>query len=456
MGYLEKIYDRSPIFFQNFMTSTLGFIQKKQRYGKEYFEHLKYLEDFNRLSYARKSEIQFKMFKQFITDAKNNSPLYAELYKDIDLDTINSFEDAKKLPFVDKEILRSNIDKVYTIPKKGAVLGFTGGTTGKALCVRFTREDFERRMAALDSFKSRHGFDNLQMKKATFNGKSLVPVSQKEKIFWRYNAPCKQMMYSTFNITEENLKYYVESLNRFKPVAIDGFFMAMCDVASYIERNNLKLTFKPVAIFPTSETITDGGRELLERVFGCKVYNQYASSEGAPFVTECRCGRLHLDMASGYIEEIDPQTHEVAVTSFTTHGTPLIRYKIGDCIKLSAGTSCECGAESVIAESIDGRKMSYLYSSDGAKISEANISNMFKHIPPSIIHTQAVQNEIGVVELYMVTDEKSYKKEYEKILYEEFYSRFGKDSTLNIHYVDSIPRASSGKFRLVVNNVDKG
>ena len=63
---------------------------------------------------------------------------------------------------------------------------------------------------------------------------------------------------------------------------------------------------------------------------------------------------------------------------------------------------------------------------------------------------------MGVVELYLVTDKNKYRKEYEKIIFEEFYSRFGTDSVLNIHYVDSIPRASSGKFRLVVNNVDKG
>lgn len=81
---------------------------------------------------------------------------------------------------------------------------------------------------------------------------------------------------------------------------------------------------------------------------------------------------------------------------------------------------------------------------------------MLKHIPQSIIQAQVVQNRIGEVELYMVIDKNKYVKEYEKLIYDEFYIRFGTDSVLNIHYVDSIPRASSGKFRLVVNNVDKG
>lgn len=83
------------------------------------------------------------------------------------------------------------------------------------------------------------------------------------------------------------MRYYIESLNKFKPESIDRFFMSMCDLVGYIERDKISSTFKPVAIFPTSETITDSGRELLERVFGWKVYDQYVSSEGAPFVTEC-------------------------------------------------------------------------------------------------------------------------------------------------------------------------
>ncbi len=163
----------------------------------------------------------------------------------------------------------------------------TGGTTGKSLQVTMTYNDMMRRMAMLDHFKAKVGFEHRKMRRATFNGKHIIPPSQNKKVFWRYNAACKQKIYSSFHITEENMKYYVEDLNRFKPQALDGFFTSMCDIAGYIERHKIELSFKPVAIFPTSETLTDEGRELLERVFGCKVYNQYASSERAPFVNEC-------------------------------------------------------------------------------------------------------------------------------------------------------------------------
>src|SRR5699024_5910576 len=127
-------------------------------------------------------------------------------------------------------------------------------------------------------------------------------------------------------------------------VALDGFITSLTDIASFIERNSLTLDFQPLAIFPTAETVTPGNRDLLERVFNCRVYDQYASSEGAPFITECSLGSLHIEMSSGFFENL-PGSDEVLVTSFQTHGTPLIRYRIGDSIKMNHTASCRCGRE---------------------------------------------------------------------------------------------------------------
>ena len=87
--------------------------------------------------------------------------------------------------------------------------------------------------------------------KATL-GKHILPPNQKKKVFWRYNAAIKQMVYSSFHLTEENIPYYIESLNRFQPQAIDGFPFSMYDIATYMIRHNAKLDFTPIAIFPTA------------------------------------------------------------------------------------------------------------------------------------------------------------------------------------------------------------
>lgn len=453
MGFLEIIYDNTPIFFQNIMVSVSGYQRNRNRYGQVYLEHLKFLEDFDTWPLERKLEYQRNELIKFINYAYENSTFYRELYKDIDITSIKNVEDLKVLPIVDKEMLRKNIEKVVTIPRKGAVEGHTGGTTGKSLVVFNTREDSMKRMAMLDHFKSRVGFIHRQMKRATFNGKHIVPPNQKAKVFWRYNAACNQMIYSSFHITEKNMKYYVESLNKFKPHALDGFFMSMCDIAGYIERHNIKLEFQPIAIFPTSETLTQSGRELLERVFKCKVYDQYASSEGAPFVTECPNQTLHIELASGVFEHFEDGSDEVLVTSFTTHGTPLIRYRIGDSMKFSdEKPKCACGMQAPIVLEIQGRRSDFLYTADGAKI--YHIAGLFKSIPPAVIRSQFVQNQIEEIILKLEVDKKLYKPEYDELLRDEFFHKFGIGTKIIIEHVDEIPREKSGKFRCIVNRVN--
>jgi len=453
MGILSNIYDIAPIFVQNIMVSVKGYLNSKARYGKAYCEHLEFLKQYDTWTIEQKKEYQNRELKAFLKHAVDNSVFYRELYKGINTDEINCPEDLSKLPVVDKEMLRKNIDSVVTT-KKDTVEGHTGGTTGKSLIVRFTKEDIMKRMAQLDYFKAKVGFANNKMKRATFNSKHIVPPTQKKKVFWRYNPAVKQLIFSSFHITEENLQYYVKKLNEFKPEAIDGFFSSMCDVANYIERKNIKLTFTPVAIFPTCETLTNVGRELLERVFGCKVYDQYASSEGAPFVTECPEQKLHVQLASGVIEKYEEGSEEILVTSFTTHGTPLIRYKIGDSMKLAQGDNqCACGDNQPIVEYIQGRALDFLYTAEGAKINAGSVADLFKNMPNSVIKAQLVQDKIDEITAFIETDRERYSEKYDKILLSEFEGKFGKNTKLNIVHVESIDREKSGKFRMIKNNI---
>src|SRR5690554_1290098 len=426
MGFIDKIYKCTPIFMQNFMISVSGYLRNRKRYGKAYYRHRLFLKEFDKYTLEEKLKYQETELIKFIKYSYKNSNFYKKLYEGIDIENIKSIEDLKKLPYVDKEMLRSNIEDVFTIKKSDAVVGRTGGTTGKSLVVRFLKEDFMKRMAMLDHFKSRLGFEHLKMKRATFNGKHIVPPTQKKKVFWRYNKACKQMIYSTFHITEDNLKYYVDSFNKFKPDAIDGFFTSICDLASYIERHNIKLEFQPIAVFPISETLTKSGRDLIERVFKCKVYDQYASSEGAPFVTECKNQKLHIELSTGVFENLEENSNEILVTSFTTHGTPLIRYRIGDSMDLNSNDNeCSCGLQTTMVKSIQGRSLDFLYTIEGAKINSGNVANLFKNVPNAIIRAQTIQNKLDEIIILLEIDKTKYKQEYEMILKNEFIQKFG-------------------------------
>lgn len=453
MGVLQAIYDRSPIALQNVMTTLSGYHRNSTRYGHVYWQHRRWLEHFDAWSLDDKLEYQAEELRRFLRFAVEQSPFYRTLYAAIDLDAIRSVPDLPRLPMVDKETLRANMAAVHTTSRRTAIEGHTGGTTGKSLVVLMTADDKKKRMAILDHFKHRVGFEHREMRRATFSGKHIVPPGRGADVFWRYNAACKQMLYSTFHITEDNLPAYVASLNSFKPQALDGFFTSMCDVANFIERHSVKLSFRPLAIFPTSETVTPGGRALLERVFNARVYNQYASSEGAPFITECQMGTLHVELSSGVFEHVDSDSDEILVTSFTTHGTPLIRYRIGDSVMFSERIDCPCGVSSPIVTSIEGRRDDFVYRADGAKINAGNVSNLFKNMPNALKRAQVVQEELSVVRILLQVDVELYRPEFDELLKDEFAHKFGPKTRLVIEHVDEIPREVSGKLRLIRNTL---
>jgi phenylacetate-CoA ligase len=199
-------------------------------------------------------------------------------------------------------------------------------------------------------------------------------------------------------------------------------------------------------------------RDPIEKFFQCKMYDQYASSEGAPFIFECSQGNLHLELQSGVFEVLDDddkptQSGRLVVTSFTTYGTPLIRYDIGDSITLEdESKTCDCGNHNPMVKEILGRIDDYIYSPENGKINLGNVSNTLKDTH-GIIRFQAVQNELNKIELYVEIDKDIYNDKIEQKFLHNWRDRVGSKMQISISYVDDIPVERSGKFRIVKNNV---
>lgn len=446
----KGIYNNAPIPFQNLMTSIYGKKLIDKRYGKKYSEHLNFLrENFTKINHY---DYQLNALNEFLQFVSQKSPYYKNSMIS-EILPISYISDIEKINVISKEQLRTGIDEILTAPKNELSSSFTGGTTGKSLNVFNYYDDVQKRMAFLDFFKERHGIFR-GMKRASFTGKDIIPLKQKKDIYWRYNHPLKQLLFSSFHLNNKNIAYYISALNKFKPQSLDGFPSSMLILAKYIIRNNITLDFKPIAIFPTAETITDNDREIIEKAFKSKIRNQYASSEGAPFITECPKGNLHLDIMTGVFEKVekDSDISEIYVTAFETKGTPLVRYKIGDMLEFT-DEICTCGYDTPIVKKIIGRSMDYLYSSERGKISSANISNTIKNLPNSIVNIQFIQDEEELIRILVMRDNILFKDEHEKDLINEMVIRLGNSMRFEVKYVEEIPVESSGKYKMIKNNI---
>ena len=407
------------------------------------------------LTLAELREIQKNKYAAFIKHARESSSYFESTIprgeRSLKLEHISD------LPILSKEDIRRNLDQIYTISKNQAVISKTGGTTGKALEVFFTHTDFQERFAMLDNFRANFGYE-LGKKTAWFSGKNIITSRDiKKNRFWKKDYIYNVKYYSTFHIKTDYLKFYIEDLIRFEPEYLVGFPSNILEIAKYGLKNNVTFPKEMLkAIFPTAESVTSDSREIIETYFNCGLYDQYASSEGAPFILECVNNKLHLELQSGVFEVLGPN-HEPAkigklvVTSFTTHGTPLIRYDIGDSIELSDG-ACDCGNQNPLVKQILGRVDDYIYSPETGKINLGNISNTLKDTK-GIIKFQVTQNDLNHILIKLIIDTSSYDEKSRVKFEKNWRDRLGYTMNIDYKYVSKIDVESSGKFRLVKNNI---
>jgi len=452
---MKKLYNILPHFFQNILISLYNINAYKKRYGGNYKKHFNEIHQNSKLSKNELKILQQLKFSQTVEKAIKDSCFYRKLYFNIE----NPFDikNISQLPILSKEMLRKNIEQIKTINKKKGILSKTGGTTGKSIETIFTIDNIQERYAFLNNFRSQYGYA-LGKKTAWFSGKSLISETDiKKKRFWKTDYWYRVRYYSTFHIRNPYLKYYLENLIQFKPEYIVGFPSSIIEIAKFGIQNGYHFPSNTVkAIFPTAETITDEMRNYLKVFFKTEVYNQYASSEGAPFIFECSNNNLHIEMQSGVFEVLNEnnmpaKSGKLIITSFTTNGTPLIRYDIGDSIEFSDNI-CTCGNNNPLVKSIHGRVDDFVFSKENGKINLGNISNTLKDTK-GIIKFQVIQNSIDKIIIKLVIDSTVYNSNIEKKFIQNWRDRIGNKTHIDIEYVTEIPNEISGKFRLVKNNI---
>ena len=235
---------------------------------------------------------------------------------------------------------------------------------------------------------------------------------------------------------------------------MNGFVSAIYLLAKYAKLQNLSINFKPKAIFLTSETLLDYQRTTIEKFFNSRVYNEYGSGEGSPYITECKKGNLHYNITTGIIENIKfEDEEEMVITSFRSNGTPLIRYRIGDMLDFKNG-NCECGNVNPLVSNIRGRKVDFLYSEQKGPISLSHLSDVIKGMPNCVQETQFIQKKIDLITVKLIVDNNIFISEHEEKIMSQLKYRFGKDMKIDLKFVNKIERTKGGKYQLIINEIN--
>src|SRR5690554_6153617 len=399
-----------PIFIQNVLISLYNTWQYMVRHGGKYNFYKEYYQYFSKSSEVEIRAEHRRRLDSFLNSSVEKSKFYFPY---------SGFDDLNYFPILNKENVINSLDCIATIKEKHALVSLTGGTTGASMKVLYTKENIQERHALLDHFRAQYGY-KLGSKCAWFSGKNIVTeLDLKKGICYRDDYINKIRFFSTFHITEKNFDVYWAAFCKFAPEYMVGFPSSVYELCSMAAGRGLKLENTVKAFFPTAETLLAIHREVIGSVLGCKIADQYASSEGAPFILECEQGGLHIHPLTGVFEVVDEnmqpaQEGEILVTSFTTEGTPLIRYRIGDRIKLAPeDKQCACGSCFPLVEKIEGRSTDYILSPTHGKVNLGNISNSTKDIA-GIIQFQVIQKEVDKVQVLVVASSEFNDQEEHK------------------------------------------
>lgn len=445
----ETVYYSSPYFLKNYIISLLGYSERKKRYGNFYKYYYDFLKESQFWDIKKLKDYQEKEIERIICTLKD-IPVYRD----------KGFKALSQFPLLSKNNIRTDIERYLNVRIKNIPhrWNHTSGTSGQSLNFPLSIETSQREYA----FRAIHySWAGVSLTKkepiVMIAGHPSTYYKRNRPPFWAYDFCNNWLMFSSYHLTEDNLKYYVKELDKYSPVLIHGYPSSVYLLSLAYKKwgmNKLKLK----GIFTASETLLDYQRKEIENTFQVKVFNWYGNSEMTANIVECEKGELHMKYEHSYVEILkhDNNTHakpgevgRLICTAFTNTVFPLIRYDIGDVVKISENQNSKCGRGGLIIDSIEGRKEDYIFTQDGRII--GRLDHIFKD-STNVIESQIYQDKIESVELRIVVNSKFSKKD-EEMLLKESRLRLGNSINIKIEIVPFIKRNENGKFRFIISNL---
>lgn len=428
-----------------------------------YLRKKRLLNKFRLVSKKEVEQYQFKKLKEIFEYSYENVPYYNELFNKNNFhpDNFKSLEDIKKIPYLTKNIIKNNQEKLISrvFPKKYLKIEHTGGTTGLPMdFVLDKRTSSPYEMAFLEKMWKRIGY-NLFDRTIVLRQDTVEKIIEGRK-YWKMKYPQNWLIMSAFHLNIDTFHVFYKKILSFKPKFIIAFPSNAYLLAKLIKMNNLKNIPTLKAVICSSENMYEWQRKYMEEVYKVRIFSYYGHSEKCVIASECSDSSLYVfNPHYGFTELISKDNNwcskenergEIVVTGFNNFASPLIRYKTDD-IGVNSTKCCNDNPSWFTIKKIEGRIQDFLVDKDGIPKTYIHIDRPFWDIRDKLYAYQYIQNTPGKVLLNIHTKEKLGSKEIEDIKKDflKVYLKF----EIEVKQVKYIPRTKSGKFRYLVQNI---
>ena len=274
---------------------------------------------------------------------------------------IKGIEDITKLPFTTKNDLRDNYPfGLFAVPQSQIVrVHASSGTTGKATVVGYTRKD----IAVWSECVAR------AFAQAGLNRDDVIQIAYGYGLFTgglgaHYGA--ENLGATVVPMSTGNTKKLITMMKDFGATAIACTPSYLLHIAETLEAEDAIKDIKLKAAICGAEPWTEQMRLQIEEKLGINAFDIYGLSEIMGPGVACDCiyhKGLHVNEDHFLPEILNPDTlapcaedelGELAFTTLTKEGIPLLRYRTRDLTSISYA-KCECGRTTARLSRFKGR-----------------------------------------------------------------------------------------------------
>lgn len=285
------------------------------------------------------------------------------------------------LPVLDKAQMRASFPRGLMPPERDLEAGlasdeveytFTSGTTSEKVINIFDTAWWVRGEAASWKLNSNLAGLSYPQRQAELASSLNVGINCEEDLDMAHRLLGERLYLSEkTNLIQWEPRHYdrmLREINDFMPVILEANPSLLARLSYWALDRGVEM-YSPKAIVFTFEFISDIALAAIRRVFSSPFVSSYGSTETGFVMESCEEGLLHqntdfcridfkpLKAELGGMDAAGrPSLGRIYVTNFDNPWNYILRFDVGDIVRLHPEGSCRCGRSAgMIADSVEGR-----------------------------------------------------------------------------------------------------
>ncbi|KZN40502.1 phenylacetate--CoA ligase family protein [Pseudoalteromonas luteoviolacea] len=331
--------------------------------GKVYKLRTSDLTEYDAMNGTQKQQFIFDRVKSLAIYAYQEVEFYKAFYKEkgFDPEQLQSFEDLKKIPIINKSILQKYALELRSNNTISSYVENTGGSSGNPLELRIEPSSVGHEWAHMHKVWSKVGFKSQDLR-IVFSGRSNV------KDVVQYDSARHQLNVDTYVGWGEVANKLLDVFDHYKPSYLHGYPSAIFDFVLWLDANNHplldKLKVHINGMMLGSEYPNPALRDQVESILSCDSVSWYGHTERCVLAYEKHQKQVYEPFQTyGFTEAVEMDGDlQLVATSYYNFAHPLIRYNTEDIISAKNSSLLD---EFTISKGRDGE---YILDHKGNKV----------------------------------------------------------------------------------------